>query len=370
MNTSIQSLKKDQTPAPNPVAGFSKFLDNFKPQMALALPKHLTADRMARLAVTAFSTTPKLQLCEPKSIVGSIMTAATLGLEINVDGQCFLVPYGRTCTLVPGWKGLVDLVNRGGRGTVFTGVIFKDQEYTFTDGAKRDLIVHNETDLDAPEDITHAYAIGWVKGSSMPIIELWRVTKIKKHRDKYNKVGTSHYSFRDWEMYSRKIPLLQVLKYMPKSIELQNALTINDAAERGAYSTIDGDFVTITEPVDPETGEVQQQNNPGEAGASGAAKASTAAGSASESSSQASEAQSSPDSDKFFTAPTYAQVADAMEKSTALDVLAIAAEMIGEVADPEQQDELRGIHKDHVKRLTPATAARRRTTPAASTNLE
>ena len=54
----------------------------------------------------------------------------------------------------------------------------------------------------------------------MPIIELWRVSKIEKHRDKYNKVGRKHYSFRDWEMYARKVPLLQVLKYMPCSIEV------------------------------------------------------------------------------------------------------------------------------------------------------
>ena len=35
----------------SPVAAFSNFMDKLKPQMALALPKHLTADRMTRLAV-------------------------------------------------------------------------------------------------------------------------------------------------------------------------------------------------------------------------------------------------------------------------------------------------------------------------------
>lgn len=236
----------------NPVAAFSGFLDRFKPQMKMALPKHLTPDRMARLAVTAFSTNEGLQRCEPKTIVGSIMTAATLGLEIGVDGQGFLVPYGRTCQFVPGWKGLVDLVNRSGNGTVYTGVIYKDQEYTYTDGSRRELAIHNETDLDDPNDITHAYAIGWVKGASMPIIELWRVSKIKKHRDRYNKQSTKHYSFRDFEMYARKIPLLQVIKYMPKSIELHNAIALNDAAEMGRNAILDGDFVTVGETIPPD----------------------------------------------------------------------------------------------------------------------
>lgn len=227
----------------SPIAAFSGFMEKFKPQLALALPKHLTADRMARLALTAFSTNPQLQQCDPKSIAASIMTAGQLGLEPGVNGAGYLIPYKTTCTFVPGWKGLVDLVSRSGRGTVFTGVIFKDQEYTFTDGARRDLIIHNETELDAPEDITHAFAIGWVKDSSMPIIELWTVGKIRKHRDKYNKVGTKHYSYRDWEMYCRKVPLLQVLKYMPCSVELANAIEVSNASESGRGATIENGIV-------------------------------------------------------------------------------------------------------------------------------
>lgn len=242
MTTAVTDTKK------NPVAAFSGFLEKFKPQLALALPKHLTADRMARLALTAFSTTPKLQDCEPMSIAASVMTAGQLGLEPGVNGQGYLIPYGRTCTFVPGWKGLVDLVSRSGRGTVYTGVIFKDQEYTYTDGARRDLIIHNQTDLDAPEDITHAYAIGWVKDAAMPIIELWTVEKIRKHRDKYNKVGKGHYSFRDWEMYCRKVPLLQVLKYMPASIEMANAIAISHASEAGRGATIENGIVIDNDP--------------------------------------------------------------------------------------------------------------------------
>lgn len=227
----------------SPLKAFSGFMDQLKPQMALALPKHLTADRMARLALTAFSTSPQLQRCTHKSIAASIMTAGQLGLEPGVNGAGFLIPYKDTCTFVPGWKGLVDLVSRSGRGTVFTGVIFKDQQYTYTDGARRDLVIHNETDLDDPRDITHAFAVGWVNGATMPIIELWRVSKITKHRDKYNKVGQKHYSFRDWEMYARKVPLLQVLKYMPCSIEVSNAIAVANVTEQGRGAIIENGIV-------------------------------------------------------------------------------------------------------------------------------
>jgi recombination protein RecT len=232
---------------PSNITVFSNFMDKVKPQLALALPKHMTADRMARLAMTAFSSSPQLQNCDQKSIAAAIMTAGQLGLEPGVNGAGYLIPYGRTCTFVPGWKGLVDLVSRSGRGTVYTGVIFNDQRYEFRDGAKRDLIILNESDLDAPEDITHAYAIGWVKDAAMPIIELWTVGKIRKHRDKYNKVGQKHYSYRDWEMYCRKVPLLQVLKYMPCSVEMSNAISISHASESGRGAIIENGIVIDTE---------------------------------------------------------------------------------------------------------------------------
>lgn len=123
------------------------------------------------------------------------------------------------------------------------------------------------------------------------------------------------------------------------------------------------------EDVDMETGEVtgtsDQKNNP-ESGAEPQAKAGTAAGPTSEVSSSVSPAAGT----GTAAAPTFAQVADVMAKATALDVLAIAAEMISQIADPVQQDELRGIHKDHIKRLAPTAAGRRRAAPAADTSME
>jgi recombination protein RecT len=265
MSTSQQLKSVATGKKENPVASFSRFLDTFKPQMALALPKHLTADRMARLAVTAFSSTPKLQQCDPKSIVAGIMTSATLGLEIGVDGQGFLVPYGKTCQFVPGWKGLVDLVSRSGRATVWTGAAFQGDEFDYALGDSP-YIRHRPGEENDPDLMTHVYAVGRVNGSQHPVIEVWTVGKVRKHRDKYNKVGGNHYSFRDWEMYARKIPLLQVLKYMPKSIELANAIALSNAADAGNHAVIDGNFVTITDPdtgatVNPDTGELVTQRS-------------------------------------------------------------------------------------------------------------
>ena len=229
------------------VAEFSRFLDTFKPQIALALPKHMNADRMTRLALTAFSTSPELQLCLPRTIAASLMVASQMGLEPGVNGQGYLIPYKAVCTFVPGWKGLVDIVNRSGRASVWTGAVFEGDEFDYALGDDP-FITHRPGEENDPSLLTHVYAVGRVNGSNWPVIEVWSINKIWNHRNQFNKMGGKHYSFRNPEMYARKIPLLQVLKYMPSSVELATALAVTHAAEEGhGGQIIDGDFVTLYE---------------------------------------------------------------------------------------------------------------------------
>jgi recombination protein RecT len=239
-----------QQKTPSAVAEFGRFMDKLKPQMALALPKHMNADRMSRLALTAFSSTPALQKCTTTSIAASIMTAAQLGLEPGINGQGYLIAYGNTCTFVPGWKGLVDLVARAGRATVWTGSVYGGDKFDYQLGDEP-FCRHQPGDGDGL--FTHVYAIGRVRDAQMPVIEVWTRGKVQRHLDQYNKVGGRHYacaSESNFEMYARKVALLQVLKYMPSSIEICNAITVTHAAESGKGTVIDGDFVTINDPQD------------------------------------------------------------------------------------------------------------------------
>ena len=82
-------------------------------QFALALPKHLTADRFTRIAITALTRTPKLQECTPESFMRCLLDLSAMGLE--PDGRrAHLIPYGKDCTLVIDYKGIVELVMRSG----------------------------------------------------------------------------------------------------------------------------------------------------------------------------------------------------------------------------------------------------------------
>lgn len=203
-------------------------LQRYKLEIARALPKHLSAERMARIALTSFRRNPKLGQCDPKSVFAAVVMAAQLGWEVGIGGQAYLVPYGRECQLVPGWLGLTDLVFRAGKAAVWTGAVYEGDEFDYGLGDSP-FLNHRPSDT-STDRLLAVYAIGRTKDSNWPVVEVWPLAKVIAHRDRYNKVGKLHYSFQHFEMYARKVALLQVLKYMPKSAELNTAMQLDQSA--------------------------------------------------------------------------------------------------------------------------------------------
>src|SRR5688572_26822501 len=73
---------------------FAKAIARMKPEMARALPKHVTADRMMRVILTTVRRTPELLMCSPESMLGAILQCSQLGLEPDgVLGQAYLIPF-------------------------------------------------------------------------------------------------------------------------------------------------------------------------------------------------------------------------------------------------------------------------------------
>lgn len=223
----------------NPKTIYSE-LQKFKTQMEDALPRHMTPDRMARIALTQLRVNPKLFNCTVPSFYGSLMAASQLGLEPGVNGQCYLIPYGNVCTLVPGWRGYMDLVGRTERASAWTDAVYDGDDFDYEKGDKP--FIHHKPGKWAGKEaaLVYTYSVGRQKGMEWPVIEVWDIDKVWAHRNKQNKVGDRHYSFAYPEMYARKIPLLQVIKYLPSSIELNNASALDVTASEGRQSlTVD-----------------------------------------------------------------------------------------------------------------------------------
>ena len=85
-------------------------------QMRAVLPKHLTPERMVKLALVAALKTPRLRECTPESIAQCMMAASETGLEPGGSlGQCYLVPYKQTATFIIGYRGMIALARRSGQ---------------------------------------------------------------------------------------------------------------------------------------------------------------------------------------------------------------------------------------------------------------
>ena len=90
-------------------------LEKMHGDFAMALPTHITPEKVKRVVLTEFSKNPKLAECSQNSVLRSVMEACQYGLEPNgVTGSAYLVPYGKECQLIVGYKGLLKLAYQAG----------------------------------------------------------------------------------------------------------------------------------------------------------------------------------------------------------------------------------------------------------------
>ncbi|HHX83701.1 MAG TPA: recombinase RecT, partial [Pseudomonadaceae bacterium] len=68
----VATTDKPQSPA-NTIAAYLKKMG---PEIAKALPKHMDADRLARVALTTIRTNPTLLQCNVPSLLAGVMQAA------------------------------------------------------------------------------------------------------------------------------------------------------------------------------------------------------------------------------------------------------------------------------------------------------
>jgi recombination protein RecT len=269
MATALQDLQANQQAntnelakrAAHPIAGKTDLLEKRKELLGAGIPGHMTVEREIRTAAVMLMQSKDLQAATPQSFYVAVSIAINSGIGLG-NGKGYLVAYKGNCQYVPGWKGLVDLVNRTGRASAWTGVVHKGDHFEYALGDSP-FLTHKPGDNEEHEDITHYYAIGRVKGAEYPHIVVWSVAKVHKHLKQYNKVGGKHYAVKNddnFEAYGRKVVLLQVIKYLPTSVELENAIAAENANASGksakVENTIDGNFVFLED----EDGTTQDQD--------------------------------------------------------------------------------------------------------------
>lgn len=238
---------------------FRGALEAMKPQLALALPKHMTADRMMRIVMTTVQRTPEILECSQVSVFGAIVQAAQLGLEPDgILGQAYLIPFKRVCQLIPGYKGLVKLArNSGELSTIYARVVHEKDAFKYAYGLS-DVLEHVPELSGDPGDITHAYAVARLKDGSVQF-DVMSATEIEAIRRR-SKAGNSGPWVTDWAEMAKKTVLRRLCKMLPASIELQRAVVLDEQVD----ANLPQQFETVLD--------VSEETKPAETNGNGAAK--------------------------------------------------------------------------------------------------
>lgn len=194
------------------------------------LPKHMTPERMCRIALQTIQRTPQLMKCTPESLVAAIVEASSLGLELDLRGQAYLIPFGKEVTLIPGYKGLMDLAYRSGRVTnIYAEVVCENDQFTFSLGLAPKL--EHTPNLEERGTLKAVYAVARVKDTD-PVFVVLGKSEIDKIRKVSKTPDPSPWSQWEEEMW-KKTAIRRLCKYLPLSPEIQKAIALDEAADAG-----------------------------------------------------------------------------------------------------------------------------------------
>ena len=220
---------------------FRDLLDKMRPQIEMALPRHITAERIVRVTHTAMQRTPELLECTPGSLMGAIMVSSQLGLEVNGPlNQSFLIPRknGRTgnkeANFQMGWRGLRDLVFRSGAVTrLYSHCVYRMDRFDLDYGTDKHLR-HTPYDDGDRGPLRGIYAVAHLRDADPEFVYMTE-EEILTHRDKYCQKPR----YGDWvwetefEKMGQKTTVIQLARWLPMSIEMQYAINMDAKGDRG-----------------------------------------------------------------------------------------------------------------------------------------
>jgi recombination protein RecT len=230
--------KELQTKSQSPINTIRALLERSKTQIAMALPKHLNADRIIRVAMTSIQRTPQLLECDPISLVAAVIQSSQLGLEPDgILGHAYLVPFRNTkknrmeVQFIPGYKGLIDLARRSGQvNRISAHVVYENETFTMEYGTK-EILEHKPLPPSQRGDRKGVYAVAILNDGSAHFEWLWdeEIEAVKRQ--------SKAASFGPWKTHEdemvRKTAIRRLVKYLPLSVELAKAAAIDELADAG-----------------------------------------------------------------------------------------------------------------------------------------
>ena len=207
-----------------------------------AAPKHLTGERLAQVAMTEINRNPALAKASPISFVGAIMQCGALGLEPSGSlGHAYLIPFGNgkdsqgrpNIQLIIGYRGMLDLAKRSGQiSSISARAVYENDDFNYSYGLEE--TVHHIPASGERGELTHVYAVARMKdgGVQFEVMSVFDVEKVKKA----SKASASGPWVTYYEEMAKKTVIRRLFKYLPISIEMQKAVTIDEQGDAGVQN--------------------------------------------------------------------------------------------------------------------------------------
>lgn len=213
-----------------------------QPQIAAVLPRHMSAERVVRMASFACGQNNKLLECSPTLLLTEVMRAASLGLDVGgVSGHAFIVPYKSVPKLVVGYKGFVDLALRTGKVSKVVARLVYAGDYFDYDLGINERLEHKPThQADGWENVTHAYAFAKLTNGDS-LFEVLTRSQIEQRRGRSASWESAKSAWSsDPEAMAKKTAIRALAPMLPQSPELAAALELENRAEghHGGHSDL------------------------------------------------------------------------------------------------------------------------------------
>ena len=255
MNKAVTAVEQRQKAQ---VADVRGLLEKMKGQMELALPKHLNADRLARVALSTIQQNPKLLECDRASLLSAIMSCAQLGLEPDgLLGQAYLVPFkvggNYRVQFIPGYRGLIDLARRSGDVSSISAMpVYENDDFTI-DYSQEPPFKHMPKLKGDRGAVIGFWALARFKdgGTHFEFMTVDEVIGIRDRSQGYMAFKKGFTKSSPWETdfseMGKKTVVRRLCKYLPMSVA-RLAAGIEDQTNAGNAVEINretGDFIVI-----------------------------------------------------------------------------------------------------------------------------
>jgi len=216
----------------------------------MVVPKHVSPERVMRLAIASCKRTPELLNCWLPSVIGGCLESASLGLELNTPlHHAYLIPFKNNSTrrteaeFIIGYEGYIHLMyNHPKVLSVFANSVHKKDIFSYSYGSN-EFLNHVESIDEDRGEIIYFYAYAKLRDDAFRFIVL-STQSVNETRDKYSSAFKKDPSKTPWVSNYRAMGLKTAIRALQKIIPKAAECARADKADFRVIDPFDASYIS------------------------------------------------------------------------------------------------------------------------------